>query len=179
VAVFVGQVAFGPLYESVWLLGFRGSSPGVVSLFTAVVAHAGWLHLLGNVYFLVAFGDGVEQYLPRWLLVSAFFVLGAATLVAEAVWATPDALIVGASGGVAVMIGACAVLQPHATVVTRIAVIVVPVRIVWYVAMEVALQGFFAWRGVAGVAWVAHLAGFAFGAVLGLGARRVWGRAFA
>jgi membrane associated rhomboid family serine protease len=144
-----------------------------------VVAHAGWLHLLGNVYFLVAFGDGVEQYLPRWLLVSAFFVLGAATLVAEAAWASPDALIVGASGGVAVMIGACAVLQPRATVVTRIVVIVVPVRIVWYVAMEVALQGFFAWRGVAGVAWVAHLAGFGLGAVLGLGARRVWGRAFA
>lgn len=179
VAVYAGQFAFGSLDETLPLLGYRAHDGVAIQLFTAVIAHAGWLHLLGNVYFLVAFGDGVEQYLPRWLLLSAFFVLGAVTLAIDAATSDSEALFVGASGGVAVFMGACAVLQPRATVVTRIVIFVVPIRIVWYIAMEVAFQAFMVWRGVPGVAWVAHLAGLGLGIALGAAARIVWGRAFA
>ena len=52
----VARFGYGPAHRGLWVAG------------KAMFAHAGWWHLLGNVYFLLAFGDGVEQRAPRWLL---------------------------------------------------------------------------------------------------------------
>lgn len=154
-------------------LGFHSASPSALSAVTACFAHFGWLHLLGNGYFLLAFGDGVEQKLSRPVLVGAFVVLGAAAIAIEGALATEDTLIAGASGSVAVLVGACVVLQPRAKVVTRLLVMVVPVPLWVYGALEVGAQGLFLAAGVTGVAWVAHLSGLFMGAALGLAAKRL------
>ena len=126
-------------------------------------AHAGVAHLIGNVYFLLAFGDGVEQRAPRWLLALAFVVLGVGVLLIDAAL-HPASVLIGASGGVAAVIGACIVLQPRAQVAIKL----------WPLAFRLSMRGFFfaalalqALLGalhVAGVAWTAHLLGLAFGA---------------
>jgi membrane associated rhomboid family serine protease len=152
-------------------LAYRSDDPGLFSAVRAVFLHAGLFHLAGNVYFLLAFGDGVEQRLSRALMLVAFVGVGALTLVIDGLFATRPTLILGASGGVAVLIGACIVLQPQAKVVTAISAFAFRVGIIGYGVIEVGYQAMMSLFGVAGVAWIAHLAGLFAGIALGLGIR--------
>ena len=130
---------------------------GVWAAVKATFAHAGVSHLIVNVYFLLAFGDGVEQRVPRWLLAPAFVILGVGVPLIDAAL-HPASLLIGASGGVAAVIGACVVLQPRAQVAIKL----------WPLGFRLSMRGFFfaalalqALLGalhVAGVAWTAHLA---------------------
>jgi membrane associated rhomboid family serine protease len=163
VAVFVVAARGGGVDAAVARLAYRPENRGLWAAVKATFAHAGVAPLIGNVYFLLAFGDGVEQRAPRWLMVAAFVVLGAGALLLDAVL-HPASALVGASGGVAAMIGACVVLQPRAQVAIRL----------WPVSLRVSMRTFFvvalafyALLGalhVPGVAWTAHLVGLAFGA---------------
>ena len=101
--------------------------------------------------------------MPRWLLAPAFVILGVGFLLIDAAL-HPASLLIGASGGVAAVIGACVVLQPRAQVAIKL----------WPLSFRLSMRGFFfaalalqALLGalhVAGVAWTAHLLGLAFGA---------------
>ena len=115
VVVFISELRGGGLDAAIARLGYGPAHRGLWIAVTATFAHAGWWHLLGNVYFLLAFGDGVEQRAPRWLLPPAFILAGAAALLVDGAL-HPSAVLVGASGGVAAVIGACVVLQPRAQV---------------------------------------------------------------
>src|SRR5262249_51144989 len=136
---------------------------GLVAATIAMFMHAGWGHLLGNFYFLLAFGDGVEQRAPRWLLPVAFVLIGVVALMVDGL-IHPASVLVGASGGVAAMMGACVVLQPRARVTIKL----------WPLAFRLSMRGFFigalvlqallASLRVPGVAWTAHLVGLALGA---------------
>jgi len=76
---------------------------------TACLVHFNLLHLVGNVFFLLAFGDAVEQRVPRLLWVGCFLGLGAFSIVCEGFFHA-DGVIAGASGGVSALMGAAAVL---------------------------------------------------------------------
>lgn len=171
-AGFLDQLIDGGLRVSFQTLAYRSDDPELWSAFRAVFLHAGWLHLLGNVYFLLAFGDGVEQRLPRPAMIAAFVGLGALTLVCEGWTCSQPTLIAGASGGVAVLIGACIVLQPNAKVTTSLFAWVFRVGIVGYGAIEVGYQTFMLLMRAPGVAWVAHICGLILGIAMGLLVRR-------
>ncbi|MBI5542542.1 MAG: rhomboid family intramembrane serine protease [Deltaproteobacteria bacterium] len=150
-------------------LGYHADG-SLLALFTANLGHFDLMHLVGNLFFLLAFGDGVEQRVPRPLLWAAFFCLGALATAFQGLMADGPALIAGASAGVSALMGACVLLQPRARVVTGIGRAVVEVPIAAYGVFELGYQGLMALLERPGVAWYAHLAGLA----LGFAAATIW-----
>ena len=168
-AALLGVFLLAPLPSLVFVAG-RG---GPWHAFTAIFAHFGWLHLLGNVYFLVAFGDGVEQRLPRALFVGLFVVAGIVSTFAQGAVAAPGTAIGGASGAVEAVMGACIVLQPRARVVLGFGVTLGRLPIVAFGVLELCFQLVMRAAGVPGVGWTAHLVGLALGVAAGLAWRAV------
>jgi len=135
---------------------------GLLSALRAALSHAGYGHLLGNFYFLLAFGDGVEQRVPRWLYLPAFVAAAVGVLLLDAVL-HPHAAILGASGGVAALIGACVVLQPRAQVAIRFWSFELRISMRSFFLVALAFQGLLGALHVPGIAWTAHLLGLSFG----------------
>jgi membrane associated rhomboid family serine protease/Zn-finger nucleic acid-binding protein len=166
IAVFVGELRGAGLDEAAARLGYGPDHRGLWAAVRATFAHAGWAHLIGNVYFLLAFGDGVEQRAPRWLLAPAFVVLGVAALLVDGLL-HPHAVLLGASGGVAALMGACVVLQPRARVAIQLGPLLGPVlrlpMSVFFI-LALALQALLAALHVSGIAWTAHALGLVLGA---------------
>jgi membrane associated rhomboid family serine protease len=160
---------------------FRGDGAGwqaVVlarpqTLLTSILMHADWLHLIGNVVFLLIFGLAAERALGSRRFLVLFLVCG---LVANlsAAWSMDEvrAPIIGASGAVSGIVGAYLVLFPGARlgVVLPLGAFLEFVRMpAWaLIGFWVLLQVIFSVVGpeLGAVAWVAHLVGFVVGALL-------------
>lgn len=162
-------VALGPDAAAQW--GYHPATPSVADALSANFIHFGLWHLVGNLYFLLAFGDGVEQRLWRPALLALFLFAGAASLALDGLVQPDVEVIAGASGGIAALMGACVVLQPQSQVVTDLAGFVVRVPIWGYGLLELAFQALMAALGLPGVAWVAHVAGLLLGGLAGAGLR--------
>lgn len=160
------------------LLGDKQALPGAcgtdnaptwLTPFTAMFMHGGLLHLGGNMLFLWIFGNNVEDAMGRAKFV-LFYVLGglaafALHVVTDLHSTTPT---LGASGAIAAVLGAYAVLFPRARVVTVIFIVF------FFTLLElpalVVLGGWFLLQilsasmdSTGGVAYFAHIGGFAFG----------------
>ncbi|MBS0570755.1 MAG: rhomboid family intramembrane serine protease, partial [Proteobacteria bacterium] len=84
-------------------------------LFTALFIHVGWLHLIGNLLFLMIFGLPAERSLGSLRFVFLFLVGGAlANLAGALTLASANAPIVGSSGAVSAIVGAYFALFPRA-----------------------------------------------------------------
>ncbi len=149
----------------------EGRAPGVwplLTLATSLAAHASWAHLFYNLLALWVFGVAVERALGSGATVGLYLGLGALACAAEVAATAGSAVpIVGASGAVAVVAGAFAVGFPRARVVVAVLFLTVPVPAwvalaVWAAVEVVAGTS----AGGTGVAHVAHLSGFALGAVV-------------
>jgi membrane associated rhomboid family serine protease len=151
----------------------------LASLFTAMFIHGGWLHLIGNLWFLAIFGNNIEDRLGHLLYL--IFYLGGGLLASAGQWmqdpgnTTP---MVGASGAIAAVLGAYAVTYPHARVHTLIflgfffTTVDLPALLVlglWFVGQVFSARADIVAGAAEGVAFMAHVAGFASGAVLMLG----------
>lgn len=144
-------------------------------LVTALFIHADWLHLTGNLLFLIVFGVPAERALgsPRFLLI---FVVGGAlaNLVGALTLAGTNAPIIGSSGAVSAMVGAYLALFPRARLglVLPLGVFLEFVRIPapLLIGFWAALQLLFTYVGPAfgAVAWWTHVAGFLIGITLAL-----------
>lgn len=144
-------------------------------LWTALFLHADWAHLLGNVIFLLIFGLSGERAMGPWRFLALFLLGGAfANLIAVLAIGSPDRLIIGASGAVAAVMGAYLALFPRAKlgVVVPLGLFLEFVRAPasLLIGIWAALQVVFAYIGPAfgAVAWIAHVAGFAFGVVFAM-----------
>ena len=154
------------------------SEGAALRLVTALLLHADWSHLLGNLVFLLIFGLPAERAMGP-LRFLALFLLGgaAANLAAVASIDTPDRIIIGASGAVSAVIGAYLALFPNAKlgVVLPLGLFLqfVKVPAALLIGIWALLQFVFTFIGPAygAVAWSAHLAGFAFGGAFALLAR--------
>jgi len=139
-------------------------------LFTYQFLHAGWGHLLGNAVFLFVFGPSVEDRFRR-LPFLAFYLAGGAAAGALQLLFDP-ARVVGASGSIAAVGGAFLVLFPltHVRVLFFIGVIgVYAMPAWWFIGFAIAKDMFFhGFAGPNGVAHVAHLGGYGFGAAVPL-----------
>ena len=129
--MFFLELSTGPrLPEVVQILGFvprrflhflgQGSlTLAVVPMFTSMFMHAGWLHLLGNMWTLFIFGDNVEDTLGRGPYLLFYLVCGLASLVIFLLFAPHTAApLVGASGAIAGVMGAYFSLFPGARILT-------------------------------------------------------------
>jgi len=151
-----------------------------VTAFTSMFMHGSWAHIIGNMLFLWIFGNNIEDALGH-VRFALFYVLGglAATASQTAVtlgWgSTEDALIpnVGASGAIAAVLGGYILLYPRARVLTWVApFFLFELPSIAYLGIWFLFQ---LWAGSAsfttpeaggGVAYFAHIGGFAFGFAL-------------
>ena len=154
-----------------------------VAVLVSMFLHGGWLHLGSNMLFLWVFGNNIEDRLGAFRYIG-FYVLGGivATLAHVAVNQSSTVPIVGASGAIAAVMGAYLVWYPNArirTVIFALIVFFTEIRARWLLGFWFVLQFFTG--AESGVAWVAHVAGFAFGVAAGFllgGPRpssRMWG----
>lgn len=173
----------GVVPASFWGALARGRADGLDVLLTAIFLHGGWLHLLGNMWFLFVFGDNVEGRLGHVRYLFFYLLAGALAFVAQALIEPGSTVpIIGASGAIAGVLGLYMVLFPDARVRTLlllgIFVLFPKIRAWWFLAWWFVVQAFSATvsrldvasAAGGGVAWWAHVGGF----VVGLAAVRVW-----
>ena len=193
VAVFLFELKQGPeLGEFLFAWGFvpeRYTDARIAASFTlgqhaapfltSMFLHGGWMHLFGNMWTLWIFGDNVEDRLGRVGFVALYLVGGfVATLLHLITNAHSPLPTIGASGAVAAVMGAYFRLYPRA----RVHTVILP--FVWFV-FELPAVVFLGWwfllqffsgavsladrsEHVGGVAWWAHIGGFAFGLIVAL-----------
>jgi len=144
---------------------------------TSMFLHAGWVHIVGNMWFLWLFGDNVEDRMGPVRFTIFYLLCGVAAGLMH--WFTnPDSTVpaVGASGAIAGVMGAYLVLYPRAAIVVLVPIFFLPyffaVPAVFYLGFWFLLQLFSgtaalaAPSAVGGVAWWAHIGGFVAGIVL-------------
>jgi membrane associated rhomboid family serine protease len=132
--------------------------------------HGGLLHLAGNMLFLWIFGNNIEDRM-RPLGYAAFYLLGGLAAMIAHTFVQPDSTVpvVGASGAIAAVMGAYLVLFPNAPIRTIFIFYFIFFRNIaakWLLGFWLLSQFFI--NPNEGVAWVAHVGGFAFGVVVAL-----------
>lgn len=153
-----------------------GHSPPLavpVQLATHQFLHAGWLHLLPNMYFLYILGDNIEDVLGRLPFLGFFLACGAAGAVAQVLAGLADGgtmSLVGASGAIAGVMAAYLLLFRRAKLTFMLLVWQLKLGAVVWIGVWLGLQLVAALAdpagGVTGVAWWAHLGGFTAGALV-------------
>ncbi|MCB0997435.1 MAG: rhomboid family intramembrane serine protease [Acidimicrobiales bacterium] len=145
-----------------------------VSALASLVFHAGWLHLILNGWALWIFGDNVELRIGRIGFVALFVAAGLGGLVAHTlVYPASMVPLVGASGGIAGLMGAYVILFPENDVILYVQFRRVPYPAVSFVMLWALLQGLIAYTDET-VGWAAHLGGLLIGALGGVLARLWW-----
>lgn len=145
------------------------------SLFTSMFMHGGWLHILGNMWFLWVFGDNVEDVMGPFRFIVFYLLCGLAAAGAQIATDTTSLIpMVGASGAIGGVMGAYALLFPRAHVHTLIflgfyiTTVAVPAFLMlgYWFALQL-LQGLPALGSTqGGVAFWAHIGGFVAGVAL-------------
>jgi membrane associated rhomboid family serine protease len=163
-------------------LGFIPERITWLSMLTSMFVHAGWLHIIGNMYFLWIFGGAVEERLNTLTAAAIYFSGGIAGALLQG-WLTPDYLAdtpcIGASGAISGILGACAMLYPWEEVsciyisftmryATSISMSSIWVLGSWFIFQFVNVFWFSPKTGDVSVAYWAHIGGFAFGAGIAL-----------
>lgn len=152
------------------------------SVLTMMFLHGGWMHLIGNMWYLWIFGDNIEDRLGHLGFLLLYLIGGCAATVAQCaavLLVTPEQMIIptlGASGAVAAVLGAYLVTYPFARILTLVFIVFfitwieLPALVVlgiWFLTQflngTASLGASFA---AGGVAWWAHVGGFVAGIVL-------------
>src|SRR5579872_3328481 len=158
----------------------------VSAIFTSMFVHGGWLHVLGNMWFLWIFGDNIEDILGHEKFLIFYLLCGVAAALTQ-VFFSPDSRVpmVGASGAIAGVMGAYMIKFPRSRIVTVIFIFVfftwleIPawfMLIYWFAIQFISGVGSISETQYAqgGTAFFAHVGGFIVGMILVnlLGARQ-------
>jgi membrane associated rhomboid family serine protease len=187
IIAFLWQLLQGPhLKETVFLYGIvpvRYSDPGLsihftlfqqlIPFLTSMFLHGGFLHILGNMWFLYIFGDNIEDRLGHIRYLLFYLLCGIASGLVHLLtnWNSKIPTI-GASGAIAGVMGAYLLLYPHARVLTLIPIFFffqfVELPAFFFLGFWFLLQLFSASltrSGVGGIAFWAHIGGFLSGII--------------
>lgn len=147
--------------------------PAVLPLLTSMFLHAGWSHLLGNLWYLWIFGDNVEDVLGHAGFLVFYLACGVvATLLHYLTGPVAEVPTVGASGAIAAVLGAYVAAFPRARVFTLLPffpfIRVVPLPAffllgLWFLFQFVLGLGALSTSGGGGIAFWAHIGGFVAG----------------
>jgi membrane associated rhomboid family serine protease len=145
-----------------------------VTILTAMFMHAGWLHIIGNMVFLWAFGPEIEDAMgrPRYLV---FYLLSGVVASVAQIAAMRDSTVpnLGASGAIAGVMGAFLITYPRDRIRTLLVfgffyrVTVIPAALLiglWFITQLFSQLGSMSDVQSGGVAYLAHVGGFVFGA---------------
>jgi len=155
---------------------------GLLPFFTSMFLHGGWLHILGNMWFLWLFGGNVEDRLGHVPYLGFYLLCGLGAGVAQTLFSLGSPVpSLGASGAIAGVLGAYVIFFPSSRILT-----LVTLFFWWFFARLPAVLFIGLWflvqflSGVTslgsaasgGVAWWAHVGGFLLGMLLVSGMRR-------
>jgi len=159
-------------------------SEQLLPFFSSMFLHGGWLHLIGNMWTLWIFGDNVEDRLGRWKYLLLYLASGVAAALLH-IYTNLGSQVptIGASGAIAGVMGAYFRFYPQARVETVIPPFIfgpyfdLPAVLFlgWWFLLQFfngALSLGAGAKGFGGIAWWAHVGGFAFGVAVCLLARR-------
>ena len=158
--------------------GFIAERIDPVSLFTSMFIHVGWLHIVGNMYYLWLFGRAIEQRVNRSVVAMLYFssgIVGAFLQGALTPEYLADVPCIGASGAISGVLGAYLILYPWEEVdciyfsftmryATSISLSSIWVLGSWFVFQFANALWFSPGAGETSVAYWAHIGGFMFGA---------------
>ncbi len=145
-----------------------------VHLAASMFMHGGWMHILGNMWFLWVFGANVEEVIGPVRFAVFYLLCGAAAGFVYVLF-SPESLLpmVGASGAVSGVLGAYLILHPKASITTFVPIIIffkiIRIRawfflLVW-IGFQILSQAV-SQRQAGGVAYLAHIGGFFSGVLL-------------
>jgi len=191
VAVFLYQVSLGPRQAEAFVYEY-GAIPAVVfglkslprflvvippqlSLFTSMFLHGGWVHLIGNMWYLWIFGDNIEDAMGKMRYFIFYLTCGILASLSHAV-SNPDSILpsIGASGAISGVLGAYLLLYPRAQVLTFIPIwifvrlVYIPAGFVlgfWFL-LQLLSGSMSGGQDGGGVAFWAHIGGFVAGMLL-------------
>jgi membrane associated rhomboid family serine protease len=147
------------------------------SLVTSMFLHGGWLHVIGNMWWLWIFGDNVEDRMGHGRFIVFYFLCGAVAAFGQMLMSPNSNLpMVGASGAIAGILGAYIVLYPNSRVLTLVPIIffieIIELPAILLLGLWFVMQLFNAGAvaatastGGGGVAFMAHAVGFAAGLI--------------
>jgi len=147
-----------------------------ITIFTSMFMHAGWMHLGGNMLYLLIFGDNVEDRFGHFKFLIFYILCGMAATFAQYIL-DPFVEIpnLGASGAIAGVLAAYLLLLPGGRVRVLIAAWVVRLPAILVIGAWIGLQllsgiGTLSSTDTAagGVAYMAHIGGFSAGLILTL-----------
>lgn len=149
------------------------SGRGWITILSAMFMHGSWSHIIGNMVFLWAFGPEIEDAMGRGRYL-VFYVLGGMIAMLAQVAADPHSSIpnLGASGAIAAVMGAFLVTYPRDQIkavlfifiFVRITLIPAALLIGFWFLTQLVHAGAVAQVQTGGVAYLAHIGGFIFGA---------------
>lgn len=152
-----------------------GDTPNWWTLLTSMFLHGGWMHIIGNMWFLWIFGNNVEDSMGHGRFVVFYLLSGLAAAAVQILADTHSGLpMVGASGAIGGVMGAYVLLYPRVRVellvwlgfyVTTVSVPAYFMLGYWFLLQLIGGFGSLAAEG-GGVAFWAHVGGFVAGAIL-------------
>ncbi len=157
-------------------LDFKQHEPGATThLVTSMFLHAGWMHIIGNMWFLWVFGRNIEDACGHFRYVCFYVLCGAGATLLYAFGSSDSPIpMVGASGAISGVMGAFLLKYPRSTVrailplgyFSRIIDLPAIYFLLIYFGMQVVLNFTHQGRHGGGVAYLAHIGGFFAGAIL-------------
>ncbi len=153
-----------------------GPTPIYLTVFSAMFMHGGYMHLFGNLLYLWIFGDNVEQRFGALPFLGFYLLSGVVATFAQ-IYLDPNGIIpnLGASGAISGVLGAYMVLFPRNRVHAIFLWSIVSIPAVVAIGVWIAMQLLSGWgtlvapgEAVGGVAYAAHIGGFAAGVVLAM-----------
>jgi membrane associated rhomboid family serine protease len=179
--VFLLELANGDAFVTRWSVIPAHVSQGhdLITILTSTFMHASWSHIIGNMVFLWAFGPEMEDSMGPWRYL-IFYLSGGIVAAIAQILGDPGSTVpnLGASGAIAAVMGAFVVTYPRDEIrtllffVVFVRVTLIPAALLigfWFLTQLFSL-GTIADSNSSGVAYLAHVGGFIYGALTG----RLW-----
>ena len=180
IAVYLYQTGLSPRADYALILTY-GVVPlrlfqelDVLSTVSSMFLHGGFMHLASNMLYLWIFGDNVEDAMGHWRFLCFYLICGASAAFVQALIDPSSTIpLIGASGGIAGILGAYIMLYPRATIKVFMWIIIfvrlinIPAWIVlgfWIGGQFLSVPAALSSQG--GVAYFAHIGGFITGMLL-------------
>ncbi len=174
--VFFQELTYGDPFVSAWsavpIRIIHGRA--LITIVTSMFMHAGWMHIIGNMIYLWAFGREIENAMGP-VRFAVFYLTGGIVAMSAQILGDPFSRIpsLGASGAIAAVMGAFLITFPRDRIRTfvfffiffRITLIPAALLIGFWFLIQVFNVGAVAQVRTGGVAYLAHIGGFLFGVV--------------
>ncbi len=177
VIVFFFQISSSQSNLITYYFGFKPASlfnsfenpsfPPLLTLITSIFMHGGWMHLIGNMMYLVIFADNIEDVFGTKKFIVFYFLAGVFASLSQALLNLSSEIpMIGASGAIAGVLGAYLYYFPRAKILVLVPFFIfftirVPASILlifWFIFQFLNLSNI-----ESSVAWMAHIGGFIFG----------------